>query len=315
MLINILKKRKGGAKLQKSKIAVVGYGHVGQGVVDAVLESPDMELVGIVELPHVVESLKEKVKDFPVVSDVRELGRVDVAILAINSRAVPEVAPYYLKMGMNTVDAYDIHGESILQLRADLDRVAKENGAVAVISAGWDPGTDSIIRAVMEIVAPKGITNVNFGPGMSMGHTVAVKSIPGVKDAISITVPKGMGLHKRIVYVELQDGYDFEKVSEAVKNDPYFIADETHVFCVENVKNLIDVGHGVHIERKGVSGKTHNQKMEFTMSVVNPAATGQVMVSAARASLKQKPGCYTLLEIPPIDFIYGDREKLLLHLV
>lgn len=315
MLINILKKRKGGAKLQKSKIAVVGYGHVGQGVVDAVLESPDMELVGIVELPHVVESLKEKVKDFPVVSDVRELGRVDVAILAINSRAVPEVAPYYLKMGMNTVDAYDIHGESILQLRADLDRVAKENGAVAVISAGWDPGTDSIIRAVMEIVAPKGITSVNFGPGMSMGHTVAVKSIPGVKDAISITVPKGMGLHKRIVYVELQDGYDFEKVSEAVKNDPYFIADETHVFCVENVKNLIDVGHGVHIERKGVSGKTHNQKMEFTMSVVNPAATGQVMVSAARASLKQKPGCYTLLEIPPIDFIYGDREKLLLHLV
>lgn len=301
--------------MQKSKIAVVGYGHVGQGVVDAVLESPDMELVGIVELPHVVESLKEKVKDFPVVSDVRELGRVDVAILAINSRAVPEVAPYYLKMGMNTVDAYDIHGESILQLRADLDRVAKENGAVAVISAGWDPGTDSIIRAVMEIVAPKGITNVNFGPGMSMGHTVAVKSIPGVKDAISITVPKGMGLHKRIVYVELQDGYDFEKVSEAVKNDPYFIADETHVFCVENVKNLIDVGHGVHIERKGVSGKTHNQKMEFTMSVVNPAATGQVMVSAARASLKQKPGCYTLLEIPPIDFIYGDREKLLLHLV
>lgn len=301
--------------MQKSKIAVVGYGHVGQGVVDAVLESPDMELVGIVELPHVVESLKEKVKDFPVVSDVRELGRVDVAILAINSRAVPEVAPYYLKMGMNTVDAYDIHGESTLQLRADLDRVAKENGTVAVISAGWDPGTDSIIRAVMEIVAPKGITNVNFGPGMSMGHTVAVKSIPGVKDAISITVPKGMGLHKRIVYVELQDGYDFEKVSEAVKNDPYFIADETHVFCVENVKNLIDVGHGVHIERKGVSGKTHNQKMEFTMSVVNPAATGQVMVSAARASLKQKPGCYTLLEIPPIDFIYGDREKLLLHFV
>lgn len=301
--------------MQKSKIAVVGYGHVGQGVVDAVLESPDMELVGIVELPHVVGSLKEKVKDFPVVSDVRELGRVDVAILAIKSRAVPEVAPYYLKMGMNTVDAYDIHGESTLRLRADLDRVAKENGAVAVISAGWDPGTDSIIRAVMEIVAPKGITSVNFGPGMSMGHTVAVKSIPGVKDAISITVPKGMGLHKRIVYVELQDGYDFEKVSEAVKNDPYFIADETHVFCVENVKNLIDVGHGVHIERKGVSGKTHNQKMEFTMSVVNPAATGQVMVSAARASLKQKPGCYTLLEIPPIDFIYGDREKLLLHLV
>ncbi|HEY8362033.1 MAG TPA: diaminopimelate dehydrogenase [Tissierellaceae bacterium] len=301
--------------MQKSKIAVVGYGHVGQGVVDAVLETPDMELVGIVELPHIVESLKKKIKDVPVVSDVKELGHVDVAILAINSRAVPEVASIYLKMGINTVDAYDIHGKATLQLRASLNRLAREHGAVAVISAGWDPGTDSIIRTIMEIIAPKGITNVNFGPGMSMGHTVAVKSIPGVKDAISITVPKGMGLHKRIVYIELEEGYDFEKVSEAIKKDPYFISDETHVFRVENVSNLIDMGHSVRIERKGVSGKTHNQKMEYTMSIVNPAATGQVMVAAARASLKQKPGCYTLLEIPPIDFLYGDIENLLCRLV
>ncbi|MCG0276633.1 MAG: diaminopimelate dehydrogenase [Thermosediminibacteraceae bacterium] len=301
--------------MQKSRIAVVGYGHVGQGVAEAVLESPDMELVGIVELPHVVESLKQKVKDVPVVSEVKELGQVDVAILAINSRAVPEVAPIYLKMGINTVDAYDIHGEAIVQLRANFDKLAKEHGAVAVIAAGWDPGTDSIIRTVMEIIAPRGITTVNFGPGMSMGHTVAAKAIPGVKDAISITVPKGMGLHKRMVYIELQDGYKFDQVSEAIKKDPYFIHDETHVFCVESVNDLIDMGHSVHIERKGVSGRTHNQRMEYTMSVINPAATGQVMVAAARASLKQNPGCYTLLEIPPIDFVYGGREKLLLRLV
>jgi len=75
------------------------------------------------------------------------------------------------------------------------------------------------------------------------------------------------------------------------------------------------MGQGVHIKRKGVSGRTHNQKMEFIMSVINPAATGQVMASAARASLRQKPGCYSLLEIPPIDFIYGDREQLLHNLI
>mgnify|MGYP001133247544 FL=1 len=74
------------------------------------------------------------------------------------------------------------------------------------------------------------------------------------------------------------------------------------------------MGHAVKIERKGVSGKTHNQKMEYTLSVNNPAITGQVMVSAARASLKQKPGCYTMLEIPPIDFLYGEKQELLSRL-
>jgi diaminopimelate dehydrogenase len=75
------------------------------------------------------------------------------------------------------------------------------------------------------------------------------------------------------------------------------------------------MGHSVRIERKGVSGKTHNQRMEYIMSIANPAATGQVMVSAARASLKQKPGCYSLLEIPPIDFLYGNKQDLLSRLI
>lgn len=301
--------------MNKIRIAVVGYGNVGQGATEAVQQSPDMDLVGIVELPEIAVKLKQKKKDVPVVTDIMDLGQVDIAILAINSRAVPEVAPDYLRLGINTVDAYDIHGADIMRLRADLDKIAKENNCVSVISAGWDPGTDSIIRAVMEIIAPRGITNVNFGPGMSMGHTVATKAINGVKDAVSITVPKGMGVHNRIVYVELEEGFDFEEVSKTIKEDPYFVNDETYIIQVENIKELIDMGHGVHIERKGVSGKTHNQKIEFRMSVTNPAATGQVMVSAARASLKQKPGCYSLLEIPPIDFIYGEKEKLLKRLI
>lgn len=301
--------------MNKARIVVVGNGNVGQGAVEAVLESPDMDLVGIIEVPQKVEEMRKKIKDIPVATDIKELGHADVAILAINSRAVPNVAPLYLKMGINTVDAYDIHGDTTMKLRRDLDEIAKKHNAVSIISAGWDPGTDSIVRTLFEIIAPRGLTYVNFGPGMSMGHTVAVKAIPGVKDAISITVPKGMGMHKRLVYVEVKDGVNFEQIAEAIRKDPYFEHDETHVYKVDDVKDLIDMGHGVHIERKGVSGRTHNQKMEFIMSVINPAATGQVLVSAARASLRQKPGCYSLPEIPPIDFIYGDKEKLLYSLI
>lgn len=299
----------------QSSIAVVGYGNVGRHVVEAIQQSADMRLAGIVEVPQLVETLRQHLRPIPVVTDPADLGQIDVAILAVNSLAVPKIAPTYLKMGINTVDPYDIHGESILNLRRELDGLAKEHGCVSIIAAGWDPGTDSIIRTIFEIIAPRGITHVNFGPGMSMGHTVVVKSIEGVKDAISITVPMGMGIHKRMVYVELHAGYSLGDIAKKIKEHQYFAHDETHVFSVEDVAALVDMGHGVHMERKGVAGKTHNQRMEYRMSITNPGATGQVLVSAARASLRQKPGCYSLPEIPPLDFILGEREELLQRLI
>ena len=302
--------------MYKLRVAIVGYGNVGRGALDAIMESPDMEIAGIVELPHLIEKTRKEVKNIAIIdSDVTELGKLDVAILAINSRDIPDIAPLYLQKGINTVDAYDVHGESLIRLRKDLDNVAKKHNAVSIISAGWDPGSDSMIRAILEINAPKGITYVNFGPGMSMGHTVAVKAMEGIDDAISLTIPKGVGMHKRLVYVKLKKGYDLENVSLNIKNDPYFIHDEVHVLEASNIRDLIDMGHSVKIERKGVSGKTHNQKMEYSLSVNNPAVTGQVLVSAARASLKQKPGCYSVLEIPIIDFLYGEIKEILARLI
>jgi diaminopimelate dehydrogenase len=69
------------------------------------------------------------------------------------------------------------------------------------------------------------------------------------------------------------------------------------------------------MERKGVSGTTQNQLFTFEMRINNPALTAQVMVASARASLKLQPGCYTLPEIAPMDFLPGDREALVAALV
>lgn len=124
---------------------------------------------------------------------------------------------------------------------------------------------------------------------MSMGHTVAVKAVKGVKNALSMTIPLGTGIHRRMVYVELEDGADFETVAAAIKNDDYFRHDETHVMQVPDVDALKDMGHGVDLVRKGVSGATQNQRMGFTMSINNPALTGQILVAAARAVMKQRP--------------------------
>ena len=75
------------------------------------------------------------------------------------------------------------------------------------------------------------------------------------------------------------------------------------------------MGHGVNLVRKGVSGQTPNQRMEFNMSINNPALTAQVLVNVARASMRQQPGCYTMVELPVIDMLPGEREDLIKHLV
>ena len=119
-------------------------------------------------------------------------------------------------LGIHTVDSFDIH-TGITALRRTLDAEAKKHNTVSIISAGWDPGSDSIVRTMLEAIAPKGITYTNFGPGMSMGHTVAVKAIEGVKAALSMTIPTGTGIHRRMVYIELKDGYEFDKVLQPSK--------------------------------------------------------------------------------------------------
>ena len=193
--------------------------------------------------------------------------------------------------------------------------LCREHNAVCVISAGWDPGSDSIVRTLMQSLAPRGLSYTNFGPGMSMGHSVCAKGKKGVKDALSMTIPMGESIHRRMVYVELEDGADINEVTKAIKEDPYFLHDETHVIAVSSVDAVKDMGHGVHLVRKGVSGETQNQHFEFNMSINNPALTAQVLVNVARASMRLTPACYTMIEIPVIDMLPGNREELIASLV
>lgn len=293
------------------RIAIVGYGNIGRYTIDAVLASPDFEIAGIVRRDP--SDRADIPVGIPVVGSVKELENVDVAILATPTRSVEQYAREILEMGINTVDSFDIHTQ-IPALRKRLEEAAKAGNAVSVLSAGWDPGSDSVVRALLEAIAPEGITYTNFGPGMSMGHTVAVKSKEGVKNALSMTIPLGTGIHRRMVYVELLPGYELADVAKRIKEDPYFASDETHVMAVESVDAIKDVGHGVNMVRKGVSGKTHNQRFEFDMAINNPALTAQILVACARATFRLNPGCYTMIEIPVIDLLPGDRDRWI-HLV
>ena len=298
--------------MKKIRAAIVGYGNIGKYVLEALEAAPDFEVAGVVRRNP--SEVPVELKEYKVVSKITELEKVDVAVLCTPTRSVESYAKEILSLGINTVDSYDIHG-GIVALRRSLNAVAKAHNAVSVISAGWDPGSDSVVRALLQAVAPKGITYTNFGPGMSMGHTVAVKAIEGVKKALSMTIPLGTGIHRRMVYIELKDGYKFENVAAAIKADEYFAHDETHVFQVEDVDNLVDMGHGVNLVRKGVSGTTYNQLFEFNMKINNPALTAQILVACARATKRTAPGAYTMIEIPMINLLYGEKESLIRSLV
>lgn len=285
----------------KINVAIIGCGNIGKAALEAVLAAPDMNYVGSYHHNDDLEKIK-----------------ADVALLCVPTRQVPEFAEKMLRLGISTVDSFDIH-KQIYDLRQKLTTVAQEHQAVSVISAGWDPGSDSVIRAVLQAVAPKGITYTNFGPGRSMGHSVVVKAMPGIRDALSMTIPLGTGIHRRMVYVELEEGADFAAIEKAVKSDDYFVNDETHVIQVPSVDALNNVAHGVNLVRSGVSGNTHNQRFEFNMEINNPALTGQMMVACARAAYRlcqnNQFGAYTLIDIPPIVLLPGTEEESIRSLV
>ena len=283
------------------RVAILGYGNIGKSAEQAVLLAPDMELVGVY---HHNDSLDNVAADVVLIcTPTREMGRY---------------AAQLLEQGVNVVDSFDVHGD-ICSHRRNLGSLAVANRAVSVVAAGWDPGTDSVMRAILLAMAPEGVTYTNFGPGRSMGHSVAAKAIDGVKDALSMTIPLGTGVHRRMVYVELEQGADFKAVKAAILADDYFAHDETHVIAVPDVDALNNVAHGVNLVRSGVSGATHNQRFEFNMTINNPALTAQVMVSSARAAYRMQQrgqyGAKTMIELAPIDLLPGTEQELIESLV
>ncbi|MCD6144322.1 diaminopimelate dehydrogenase [Thermococcus sp.] len=308
---------------KKIKIGIIGFGNVGQYAYLGVEEQKDMEVRGI--FVRDVQKYKEKyMQSYPKacelmysLTEIPSLKEeLDVCLLCIPSRSVPETTFSLLKLGINTTDSYDIHNK-IWEYKEKATSIAKENNSVAIISAGWDPGTDSVIRFLMELIAPNGITFTNFGPGMSMGHSTALKAFEEVIDAVSYTIPKGNGLHMRLVYILPKENADRKTLEQKIKQDPYFIHDETHVKFVSTYEELERVkseGHGVLLERYGKTIGSPNQVLKFNMKVNNPATTAQVMVSSARSTMKLPPGAYTLLEIPLITLVDSLPEEVIKRL-
>jgi len=303
------------------KAAVHGLGNIGRHVVDCLAVARDMECLGVIRRPASLGTQLFDLRGYPDFASLEDLtarqGKPDVIILCGPSRTIPDDAVQYLGKGFSTVDSFDIH-DRIPEVLTRLQQAAETGGAQAITAAGWDPGTDSVLRALLEAMAPTGVTFTNFGRGRSMGHSVAVRAIRGVADAVSITIPIGGGRHSRLVYVLPETGASFEEIRKNIAADPYFVHDPLDVRQVENQEELdrvADNSHGLLMERIGASGSIGNQRFSFDMRIDNPALTAQVLVSCARAATRLTPGAYTLIDVPPVLLLPGERMKNIARLV
>ncbi len=292
--------------MQKISVAIIGWGNVGRACKRAIGECSDMVLAGVVRRPSSLTKEDPELENTRVVSDIAKLKDVDVAILCIPSREVPARVKEYHDLGICTIDSFDEHAR-IVSVRRELDITAKAKKVVSIVGAGWDPGTDSAMRALMRIVAITGHTTTTFGGekgGRSMGHTVQVKSIPGVQNAVALTMANGRGKHKRKVYVELEKGADFAAIEKAVLTDPYFVSDPTEVIEVKSIDKYNTLSHSVSVERTSMQV---NQR--YDAAGINPEFTANIMVSCVRACMTAyyhgDYGSYTFIERPLIDYLPG----------
>lgn len=303
--------------------AILGLGNIGRCAIEALEAMPDCRCVGIVRRsaslgtsPHLLRGVAE----FASLDELARKERPDVVLICSPSRQVPETAATLLQAGYCTVDSFDIHNR-IAEVVTSLDGAAKAGKAVAVTAAGWDPGSDSVLRALFEAMVPVGTSFTNFGRGRSMGHSVAARAIAGVADATSITIPVGGGRHSRLVYVVLEAGATLEDVQARIKADPYFSHDplDVRAVSIEQLPFVADDSHGVLLERIGASGCTSNQRLTFDMRIDNPALTAQVMASCARAAVRRQKighfGALTLIDIPPVQLLPGERMENVARLV
>lgn len=324
------------------KLAIFGYGNLGKGVELAVRQNEDAELFGIFtrRAPESVKTLTGA-KVYPA-SDLKKYkDDIDVLVICGGSATDLPVLTPELAKDFNVVDSFDTHAK-IPEHFANVDKSAKENSHVALISAGWDPGMFSIARIYAGAILPDGKDYTFWGRGVSQGHSDAIRRIDGVLDARQYTVPIKEALdrvrsgempeltarekHLRECYVVAKDGADKERIEREIKNMPNYFADyDTTVTFIseeEMKKNHSSLPHGGFVIRSGATGISgeHKHSIEYSLNLdSNPEFTASAIVAFARAvyrmSEKKLYGCKTVFDIAPADISPLSAEELRAHLL
>ena len=323
------------------KIGICGYGNLGKGVLAAIKNSNDMELVKVFTRRD-PKTVKIDIEGDYVASmdDILSYqDKIDVMILCGGSRTdLPEQTPYLAKY-FNVVDSFDTHANIPTHFK-NVDESAKKGGYIGLISTGWDPGMFSLNRAIMESILPVGNDYTFWGKGVSQGHSDAIRRIDGVLDARQYTIPKEEAItsvrngdnpnlttrqkHLRECFVVAKEGYDLNEIESQIKNMPNYFSDYdtiVHFVSMEELKrNHSKLPHGGFVIRSGKTGFNleNNHVIEYSLKLdSNPEFTGSVLVSYARAVYRLhkegNSGAMTVFDVAPKYLSTLSYEELLKH--
>ena len=311
----------------KIRIGILGYGNLGKGIECAIKQNEDMELVGVFTRrdPNQVTILTEGVKVYKVDELMDKKDDIDVLILCGGSATdLPKQTPEYAKY-FNVVDSFDTHAKIPEHFDA-VNKAALENGKIAMISCGWDPGMFSLNRLYGGVILPKGKDYTFWGKGVSQGHSDAIRRIEGVANAKQYTVPVEKALeevrsgsnpelttrekHTRECYVVAKEGADLARIEQEIKNMPNYFADyDTTVNFIteeELQREHAGIPHGGFVIRSGNTGwnEEHKHIIEYSLKLdSNPEFTSSVIVAYARAVYRMKQegmsGCKTVFDVAP----------------
>ena len=325
------------------KIGILGYGNLGRGVESAIRQNDDMELACIITRrdPKTVKPTTEGVEVYSVDEIEKVKDKIDVLVLCGGSATdlpvqTPEFAKYF-----NVIDSFDTHAR-IPEHFANVDQAAKENGHVALISCGWDPGMFSLMRLYGASILPEGNDYTFWGKGVSQGHSDAIRRVKGVKNGKQYTIPVEEALesvrkgdnpelttrqkHTRECFVVPEDGADLAQIKQDIKTMPNYFADyDTTVHFIteeEFARDHAGIPHGGFVFRTGVTGfeKEHKHVVEFSLKLdSNPEFTSSVILAFARAvyrlSQEGVSGCKTVFDIAPAYLSPLSGEELRAHML
>ena len=325
------------------RVGIMGYGNLGKGIECAIKQNKDMELVAVFSRrePSTVKILTEGVKVYSVDDAIKMKDEIDVLILCGGSATdLPTQTPEYAKY-FTVIDSFDTHAR-IPEHFANVDATAKENGNVAIISCGWDPGMFSLNRLYASCILPSGADYTFWGKGVSQGHSDAIRRIDGVANAKQYTVPVDAALekvrngenpelttrekHTRECYVVAKEGADKDRIAEEIKTMPNYFADyDTTVNFIteeELQRDHSGIPHGGFVIRSGKTGwnEENSHIIEYSLKLdSNPEFTASVIVAYARAAYRMKQegmtGCKTVFDIAPAYLSPCSSEELRAHML
>ncbi len=325
------------------KIAICGYGNLGRGIESAVRQNSDMELIGIFtrRAPETVKTNTPDLAVYSIDDILNHKDEIDVLIICGGSATdLPKMTPELAK-NFNVLDSFDTHA-AIPQHFASVDAAASENGNIALISGGWDPGMFSLNRLYASAILPDGKDYTFWGKGISQGHSDAIRRIEGVVDARQYTIPIDSALdavrsgsnpelttgekHIRECFVVAEEGADLARIENEIKTMPNYFADYTtivHFISLEELKrDHNEIPHGGFVIRTGKTGLNgeHNHVVEYSLKLdSNPEFTASVLVAYARAIYKMHKrgeiGCKTVFDVAPADLSPLSGEELRAHML